>query len=202
MVGNEKIEETNSFKMLGFMVDNNLSNEEHCQYIIKKSRKTLSAIKRLSFRVTKESATQVLSSVLMGRIAYAGFLYLQNKKQRKKIEIVIMKAVRIIAKKKLTDKVRNSILLKTLNLTPIETIYKRQTVLEMSKWSDKWDMLFQKMSAITRGGQQNKFRPFGRKHRTKISFLSNMVAIWNTVSHQINEESVKKRKNQIKKVFQ
>lgn len=39
MVGNEKIEETNSFKMLGFMVDNNLNNDRHCHYIIKKSRK-------------------------------------------------------------------------------------------------------------------------------------------------------------------
>ena len=77
IVDGQKIDEIDQFKMLGYIIDNKLSNEEHCKYIIKKSRKTLSAIRRLSSKTSKASATKVLKSVLIGRLAYGGFLYLQ-----------------------------------------------------------------------------------------------------------------------------
>ena len=187
--------------MLGYIIDNKLSNEEHCKYIIKKSRKTLSAIRRLSSKASKATATKVLKSVLIGRSAYAGFLYLHNKSQRKRIEIMIMKAVRVVAKKKLSDKIKNSILLKSLNVCPIETIYKRQTILEVCKWSEKWPQVFQKMSEKTRGGQNKSFRPVGIKNKTKKSFLNNMVKLWNDVNHLVTEVDTIKKKRQIKRIF-
>ena len=79
----------------------------------------------------------------MGQLTYTGFLYIQNKKQGKKNATVIMKTVKIIAKTKLPHKIKNHAT-KTLKMTPIETMYKRRTVLEMSKWKDKWNILLQK----------------------------------------------------------
>ena len=112
-----------------------------------------------------------------------------------------MKAVRVVAKKKLLDKIKNSILLKSLNVCPIETIYKRQTISEVAKWSEKWPQVFQKMSEKTRGGQNNSFRPVGIKIKTKKSFLNNMVKLWNDVNHLVTEVDTIKRKRQIKRIF-
>ena len=60
----------------------------------------LAAIKRISKEVPKESATKVLKACLIGKIAYAGFLYLHQQQIRKKLNTIILDAARTIRKKK------------------------------------------------------------------------------------------------------
>lgn len=59
-VDGEIINEQDNFKMFGYYVDKDLNNETHANYIIKKARKMLAAIKRLVKLVPKEAVVKVL----------------------------------------------------------------------------------------------------------------------------------------------
>ena len=54
--------------MLGMMIDDRLSFEEHYNKVISKSRRILAAIKRLAPYITVESATKILKSCLIGKV--------------------------------------------------------------------------------------------------------------------------------------
>ena len=62
-----------------------------------------------------------------------------------------MKAVRIITKTKLKDKIKNEVLRESLKLDSIETLYKRQILQEMIKWDKKRHLFFQSVNEKTRG---------------------------------------------------
>ena len=132
---------------------------------------------------------------------YGGLFYLNKNKLRLQIEILIMKAVRIITKTKLKDKIKNEVLRESLKLDSIETLYKRQILQEMIKWDKKRHLFFQSVSEKTRGSAQNKLRPVGKKLSTKSSFLNQMQLLWNEHNHKIDRDSKKKVKFQIRDII-
>ena len=132
---------------------------------------------------------------------YGGIFYLSKTKLRRQIEIIVMKAVRIITQTKLKDRIRNDNLRDSLKVTSIERLYKRQILHEMVKWEKKRDLFFQSVSSKTRGSTYNQLRPIGTKLNTKNSFLSNMQLLWNEYNHLINEKLDKKVKFQIRDII-
>ena len=126
---------------------------------------------------------------------YGGIFYLNKSDLKRKIEILVMKAIRIISKKKLSDKVKNEVLLKTLELPKLEVLIKRQMLLEMLKWGPKRENVFEPMNTKTRGNSKNKLRPIGN------SFLGNMKDVWNDFGHMIKSSSKESLKNDIKKLI-
>ena len=69
---------------------------------------------------------------------------------------MIMKAVRLICRKKIKDKIKNETLLETLQVPKLEILIKRQMLLEISKWGCKKDAIFETMNVRTRGNTQKK----------------------------------------------
>ena len=201
IVDGKKIKEKNNFKMLGMQIDQRLNFEDHCSKVISKSRRILAAIKRLSPYISVESATKILKSCLIGKVMYGGIFYLSKTKLRRQIEIIVMKAVRIITQTKLKDRIRNDNLRDSLKVTSIERLYKRQILHEMVKWEKKRDLFFQSVSSKTRGSTYNQLRPIGTKLNTKNSFLSNMQLLWNEYNHLINQKLNKKFKFQIRYII-
>ena len=64
---------------------------------------------------------------------------------------IVMRAVRIIKKKKLKDKIRNDILIEPPGIPSLEAIVKRQCLLEMAKFGEKRELIFPSMNERTRG---------------------------------------------------
>ena len=188
------IHEVDSFKMLGYILDNKLKNDAHTDHILKKCRKMLGAIKRLSYKLSKEALTNILKAAMIGKIMYGGILYLHDHQIRKKIQTIVMKGARLILRKKKIDKMKNKDILEKLSILPLEQIYKRQALLEMIKWKPKWDSLFEKMFQSSRGNAKLQFRTFGKKQKTMDSFLNHMIKIWNNYGYQINAETLVKKK--------
>ena len=201
IVDGHTIHEVESFKMLGYILDNKLKNDAHTDHILKKCRKMLGAIKRLSYKLSKEALTSILKASMIGRIMYAGMLYLHDPQIRKKIQTLVMKGARLILRQKKIDKMKNKDILEKLSILPLEQIYKRQALLEMIKWKPKWDSLFEKMFQNTRGNAKLQFRTMGKKQKTMDSFLNHMIKIWNDYGYQIIAESLIKQKSIIKSLI-
>ena len=132
---------------------------------------------------------------------YGGLFYLNKKKLRNQIEVLIMKAIRIIKHTKFSDKIKNADLMDSLKITPIEKLLKRQTLLEVMKWEQKREKFFQPFNDKTRGSILNKFRPIGGKHKSKTSFLAQMVSLWNGYNHKLPKDHNSKCKQRIKELI-
>ena len=102
---------------------------------------------------------------------------------------MMMKAVKLICRKKLKDKIKNETLLETLQVPKLEIIIKRQMLLEISKWGHKKDAIFETMNVKTRGNSQNKLRPVGKSKITTDSFLQGMKDVWNDNNHLLTYDS-------------
>ena len=85
---------------------------------------------------------------------------------------IVMRAVRIIKKKKLKDKIRNDILLESLGVPSLEVITKRQCLLEMAKLGEKRELIFPSMNERTRENAMKKVSPISRNQRLQNSFYT------------------------------
>ncbi len=124
---------------------------------------------------------------------YGGMFYLNKKDLKSKIEVLVMKAVRILSKKKLCDRIKNEDLLKSLEIPKLEVLVKRQMLREMAKWGSKRENVFEPMNIKKRGNSMNKLRPIGK------SFLGDMKDVWNEFGHLIKNGSNNSLKTEIKK---
>ena len=131
------IKECKYVKLLGMYIDNQLSFQEHCKIISKKSRSTISALRRLAPYVNIETSSKVIKSCLISRITYGGLFYLCKKPLRDNMQKIVMKACRIAKRLKISDRVRNEDILNSLKIPSLEIITKRQMLLQMSKWGQK-----------------------------------------------------------------
>ncbi|MED5543587.1 MAG: hypothetical protein VX721_05795 [Thermoproteota archaeon] len=156
------IKECKYVKLLGMYIDNQLSFQEHCKIISKKSRSTISALRRLAPFVNIESSGKVIKSCLISRITYGGLFYLCKKPLRENMQKIVMKACRIAKRKKISDRVKNEDLLHSLKIPTLEIITKRQLLLQMSKWEQNKENVFPPMNVRTRGYNQGKIRRIGR----------------------------------------
>ena len=187
--------------MLGLYIDNQLTFKEHSKRIKNKTRSVVSAIKRISKFISIESATKILRSCLINKIVYGGLFYLTKKSIRDDMQKIVMRAVRIIKKKKLKDKIRNDILLESLGVPSLEVITKRQCLLEMAKLGEKRELIFPSMNERTRGNAMKKVRPISRNQRLQNSFLYQMQKLWNDFNHLLEEPITKKGKEMIKAII-
>ena len=195
------INESSHFTMLGYKVDNKLNNEIHGDYIIKKARKLLAPIRRLSEIVPRNTSARILKACMLTQIMYAGFLYLHITTIKSKIQKIVMQAARIILKIKISDRIRNIEILKQLNITSIQVLHQRQCLLEMIKWESKWEDIFVQVDKRTRGSIKSKFRTPGIKHATVNSFLKYMIDVWNLHGHKIRSQNLTSKKVHIKQLI-
>ena len=96
---------------------------------------------------------------------------------------------------------RNEDLLHSLKIPTLETITKRQMLLQMSKWEQKKETIFPPMNDRTRGYNQGKPRPIGQSQRVKNSYLSQMQKVWNDYNSQLSLPFNEKTKKEIRKII-
>ena len=201
IVDGNVIEECKYVKLLGMYIDNQLSFQEHSKIITNKSRSTISALRRLAPFVNFESSSKVIKSCLISRISYGGLFYLCKKPLLDNMQKIVMKACRIAKRVKISDRVRNEDLLHSLKIPTLETIKKRQMLLQMSKWEEKKENIFPPMNNRTRGHIQGRVRPIGRSHRVRTSYLPQMQKVWNNYNSQLSLPISEKTKKEIRKII-
>lgn len=94
-----EVEKVNSFKYLGVIVDDQLKFNEHIDYLCKKISKKLGFLRRCSNFLTHWSKLTVFNTIVLPHFSYAStVLYLANKTEIERLQVLQNRAMRIILK--------------------------------------------------------------------------------------------------------
>ena len=199
-IDGKEIAQQNSFKILGIEIDNQLSFESHVGVLVKRVRQTQAGLRRVAGRFPKNLGVMIINAMLVSKMTYGSFLFLSNKKHRKKLQKMLNDSIRFVARKKRIERVNMKELSKEMGIPTLKKVYQKQTLMEMVKMQQK-ESLFVKTYEKTRNFTEEKLRPFGKKNIAKKSCLALMVKLWNAHSKRLKVMDAMDLKKFVKKEF-
>ena len=101
----------------------------------------------------------MINAMLVSKMTYGSFLFLSNKKHRKKLQKMLNDSIRFVARKKRIERVNMKELSKEMGIPTLKKVYQKQTLMEMVKMQQK-ESLFVKTYEKTRTFTEEKLRPY------------------------------------------
>ena len=136
--GGKSINEKESLKTLVLTISNKLTFDRHVEEIKRKCEKMVGALRRLSYKLQRDTVKRITEANILNRIAYGSIIYLKpelkkvstKKHRHKELTKVINATARIIFGKIRMDKISSKNLSKMAEMKTLNQIVLQQLTKE------------------------------------------------------------------------
>ena len=206
-IQNIELEQKDSCKFLGIIIDKNLSWKSHIEYITNKISKNIALLGRLKHTFPKSILKSLYYSLVLPYLNYGNIIWASADKTCLNGMVILQKkAIRIISKAQYFA--HSGPLFKTLEILSLEKIYKLNCLLfiykivNMNMYKEMKKRVFRNSdvhSHITRNRSQYRI-PRTRLKCIRQSCLHFGLSLWNSIDKEItNSKTIYIFKRQIKK---
>ena len=206
-IQNTELEQKDSCKFLGIIIDKDLNWKSHIEFITNKISKNIALLGRLKHTFPKSILKNLYFSLILPYLNYGNIIWASaDKTCLNSLVILQKKAIRIISKAKYLD--HSEPLFKTLELLNLEKIFKLNCLLFVYRIINM-NMYKEMKKRVFRNSDFHSHRTRNRLHyrlpRTRLKCIRQSclylgLSLWNSIDKEISDsKTIYNFKRQIKK---
>ena len=194
VVNNDLIEIVNSYRYLGFMIDNRLSHKYHVKHLQSKLSRLVKLTKRLSVYFTKSTALCFYNSMVKSHLSYGLLVWggIVAASAFNRLEGLQVQIIRNLFSRHVCD---GSMLLSSCNILLLSKMYfvKACSLIYKLKKGDNLSYISLNLDELTsKHGYKTRFRdnfrlPYPHYRSTVVNLAYRSLKCWNSLPYEIRD---------------